>query len=210
MIYLPTKNRPRNIERFITAYHRSGATLPVVLCINEGDKSYNRLELPDNFTVERFPARCVNDIHRFMFQKYPAEEFYAVLADDVIPGSPLWDIKLKAACLPGNLAWGADGLQNERLPTHPFMGGDFVRRMGFICPPRLKHWYADNIWLNFATAWGVGRYLKDVKLWHLHHLNHLSPMDETYASQPDTEEDRKTYEDFMANDFMGIVDGTHP
>lgn len=203
MMYLPTKGRPQNIARFVSAYKRTGSTLPVVLVINDDDVvNYESVKLPDNFRIETVtPPVYMGEIHNIMFTRYPNEPFYGLLADDIVPETLHWDVMLRDACMPDKIAWGFDGIQNDRLPTHPFLGGEFVRKLGYICPHGIKSWFGDNIWKAFADTLRIGRYLPNVRTRHYHFAVGLAEEDATYKSQANHEEDQRVCNNYMQNEF---------
>ncbi len=205
MIIIPTKGRPQNIERFIEAYKKTGAISPVVLLINNDEKNlYGKIKFPENFSIKEFSsensaAECVNQY----FQENLNHDFYGILADDIIPETEGWDLKLKEACGLEKLAWADDGIQGENLPTHPFFGGNLLRKIGFIAPPGIRHCYVDNFWKLVATVLEKGVYLPEIKLTHHHYLKG-APMDQTYTNQPNHEADRLTFVKFLTGEYQEV------
>lgn len=206
MILLPTKGRPLSLKRFATHYELTGCTLPVLLLIDQNDAYQGTYDnVAHNFDDMTVPAGTpIGECFNLAFRQYPDEPFYGITADDVVPETPEWDVKLRDACLPDRVSWGDDGIQGENLPTHPFLGGDLVRRMGYIAPPGVKHWYADNFWKLLATVNGRGSYLPEVKTTHRHPLKGLAETDATYKNQPDHEEDRKAWALFLATGYQDL------
>lgn len=206
MILLPTKGRPLSLKRFVTRYETTGATLPVLLLTDEADRGvYETVGLPAGFSEMTFPAGTpIGECFNRAFAAHPDEPYYGITADDVVPETDGWDVTLRDACLPDRVAWGDDGLQGKDLPTHPFLGGELVRKLGFIAPPGVKHWYADNFWALLANTHGLGTYLPDVKTTHRHHLNGLAEFDATYATQPDHEADRQAWARFLAGEYQEV------
>lgn len=205
MIIIPTKGRPKNIERFIETYKETGAILPVTLLINYDERVlYDKIILPKNFYIKEFSnknsaAECVNQF----FRENLDFDYYGILADDVIPETDNWDIKMKEACGLEKLAWADDGIQGENLPTHPFIGGNLLRKIGFTAPPHVRHCYVDNFWKLVANVLGRGVYLPDIKLTH-HHFLRGAEMDDTYKNQPDHEQDRIAFAQFIASEFQEV------
>ena len=140
MIVLPSKGRPDLLMRFIKAYAVTGAIQPVYLGLDEADASrYDHVVLPENWKRCTSPEGTpLGGIFNMIFSAFPNEEYYAMVADDLLPETPFWDVALKESCLPDKIAWGNDGIQNEKLPTHPFIGGDLVRKMGWWSPPHIQ------------------------------------------------------------------------
>ena len=206
MILLPTKGRPHLLNRFFECCVETGVTEKILLIFDgEEDRAtydgiYNAEELiaPKGTPL----GSCFN----LAYEKYPNEPYYGLVSDDCTPETPKWDVKLKEACLPNLIAWPAEGIHNEKLPGFVFIGGDLVRKMGFICPPTIKHWFTDNLWNAIQLKCGIGVYLPHVMLRHRHFINGLAPEDDTYKNQPDHEADGKAYAAFLKDEFAALVE----
>lgn len=208
MLILPTINRPNNLIRFIDAYNATGGTLPIFVIFDAANAhEYNDVKTPSHWKRCSVPSGFrLGDIFNLVFNQYPNEIFYGMVADDVVPETQGWDIILRDACLSDKIAWGACGQHNEKLPIHPFIGGNLIRRWGFWSAPGVKHWFIDNIWKAFADELNCGAYLPDVKMTHHHCTNGMAPMDLTYSSQPAHMGDRYACERFMREEFVEAVE----
>lgn len=208
MIILPTIYRPENLRRFIRHYKETGASLPVWLVFDESNAyHYVDVDLPSGF------RKCIVDtgtrigeIFNLIFKNHPHEDFYGIIADDVTPETYRWDLLLREACLPDKISWGFDGGHDETLPRHPFIGGDLVRRLGFISCPGVRHWYVDDAWRDIAEALDCGRYLPEVRMKHRHPTTGLAQGDRTYSEQPDPKVDQMIYNRWKAEELPALVD----
>jgi hypothetical protein len=208
MILLPTKGRPHLLSRFFECCKETEVTEPILLIFDGDDRNNYEPAYKMPFPVMEMVVQkgtplggCFNAA----YEKYPNEAYYGLVSDDCTPETPRWDVKLKEAAR-GKIAWPAEGIHNEKLPGFVFICGDIVRKMGFICPPSIKHWFTDNLWNAIQLKMGIGNYLPHVMLRHRHFINGLAPEDDTYKSQPDHDADGKAYAAFLENDFAGLCE----
>ena len=208
MIILPTIYRPDSLKRFVTTYNQTGATLPVWVMLDHSNAwHYKDIELPEHFrTIKVSAGARIGDIFNVVFKHYPNEDFYGIIADDVVPETFRWDILLREACLPDRMAWGLDGGHDETLPRHPFIGGDLVRRLGFLSVPGLKHWYVDNAWRDIALGLQCGEYRPEIRMTHRHFTNGKAQKDRTYIEQPDHRADEITYKIWLEKEFPKLME----
>jgi len=205
-----------------------GGTLPIHVILDSSDvHRYADVELPSHWKRVSVPSGTpLGGIFKRVFEKYPNEAYYGMVspynavdlpflkftqsADDVVPETKGWDFIMAEACQPDKIVWGRDDLQNERLPVHPFIGGDLVRKLGWWAAPGLKHWYVDNVWKHIADALNCGIYLPDVKMIHWHYIIGRAAIDRTYREQPCHEDDERVYKQFMANQFPALIKSLLP
>lgn len=200
IVLLPTKGRPLSLKRFITRYHLTACVTPVLLIFDESDiKSgiYDNIGWhPACFKVMVVPegTRIVKAFNEAFLQN-PDKDFYGIMADDVVAETDEWDKKLANACANDKLSYGDEGIDRtethntKHFPTHPFIGGDLVRKWGFIAPPVLNHFYADNWWYDAAEQ----APMPDVKMTHYHFKNGKAEKDDTYKNRPNSEIDKENY-----------------
>lgn len=217
MFSLPSRGRPHNLRRFVAAYEATGATHPVWVRLDDDDPSltdYDAIALPHNWlkTVgPRHPNRC-NGAVAEMFAVFPDEPVYGLMADDLIPRTQGWDRALIDAAGPDRLAYADDGKWGEKLSTHPVIGGDLARAIGWLVLPTLLHSFVDTV--LFTVAMRVGRlsYLPDVKLEHMHPLaldangKPKAEMDEIYRFHETYVADQREFFRWQGKELRVVVE----
>ena len=201
MIFIPTRGRPWGVKRFIEAYYNTGATDRVVISTDDDDPKmvaeYQALELPFNFSLQvsaRMPY--VHNINS-LFKQYPNESVYGCFADDAVPFTLRWDKRLSDAALEHGVAWPNDMITSEghdKRWGHFFIDGDLLRSVGIFCPPAIHHLYCDQIWMDIADRAGMGIYMEDIIVEHLHFSTGQAPYDATYLDHaPHAPADKEAY-----------------
>ncbi len=208
MIILPTLRRPHLLEQFVRAYKQTEGTLPIHVILDAADAHhYAAVQLPSHWKRVTVPAGTrLGDIYKLVFEAYPSCEFYAMVGDDVVPETMHWDIALKESCLPDKIAWGWDSIQNDKLPTHPFIGGELVRKLGWFAAPPLQQYFVDNVWKHVADALQCGVYLPNVKMRHAHYINGERPRDRTDDEAVGMGDDERVYHQFMREEFGNVIE----
>lgn len=120
----------------------------------------------------------LNQVPKEMLAAY---QVVGLFADDVRMRTPEWD-KLVLSKLEGKsgMVWGRDGIQNERLPTHPFVTSDIFVKLGFIQPPTIHHYYGDQFLRDLLCPIGRGEFIESLFTEHLRPENGKAEDDATY------------------------------
>lgn len=179
---LPTRSRPQNIVRLIDAWTRTSASTPVELCVDFDDpclEQYENMELPSSWRLVMAPRGPLSMIYNDAYQRNQADSWHGFIADDVVPITNGWDIKLIEAAGSNGMAVPAGGHDTDGAP-HFVLGGDLVRSMRWLSLPGLDRIYIDTVWCDVAKDRGVYREVHDVKLEHHHFSNGKALMDPTY------------------------------
>lgn len=163
--------------------------------------TYDNVRIPPEWhllivpAMRGFAAKC-----NFGFKRFPDEPWYAFSGDDGIGRTPGWDTTLAAEAMKGQVAWGND--LNGGNCTQPFIYGDYVRDMGWLCHPKFKHLYVDEIWYRIATRAGVACYRSDVVQENLHFSNGKVPKDKTTWERLERN-DPAAYMELLTNNGLG-------
>lgn len=197
MFILPSRSRPHNIARLVIAWRATNATSPLVLRLDLNDPrlpEYLEIKMPPHWFVRIGSPNFVGPLTNEVFKEWPNSDWYGILGDDVVPLTYEWDRKLSEACGSNAIAYGNDTIHGRNLCTHPVIGGELVREMGFITLPGLKGLYGDTVWMHIGQTRDCLKYLDNVILEHRHWSNGKAPMDASYASHTRYAEDQGVYE----------------
>ena len=182
MWIIPSRSRPRNIRRLIEACERTGASTPVELCIDFDDpfrEQYETMVVPSNWRIIIGHRGQLSVIYNAAYERNRGAQFFGFLADDVVPTTNGWDIKLIEAAGSDGMAVPAGGETTGGCP-HFVLGCGLVRSVGWLSLPGLDRIYIDTVWGDIAKGMGVFREVPDVTLEHRHFSNGKALMDSTY------------------------------
>lgn len=208
---LPTRGRPDKLARFLDGYTTTGAAAPVRMRLDQDDPdldAYLEIILPPSWVRvirPRVPGGA-NAAHAEMLAEHPDLDWYGLLADDVIPRTDGWDKALLEAAGKDKLAYADDGFQGANLATHPVLGGDLVRAIGWICCPAVGHNYADTCLHLIAQKSGRDVYLPHVKLEHMHPLAGKAKEDATHRYAQDFVRDTWAFYKWRGRSLRPIVE----
>lgn len=196
MWILPSRSRPHNLLRLINAWRFTLASTPCELCIDFDDplrEQYETMKTPGwgLFIGQRGPLSA---IYNNAFERHPHEMWYGFIADDVVPITDNWDMKLIEAAGSNGMAVPAGGETTGGCP-HFVIGGDLVRSIGWLSLPGLDRIYIDTVWGDIAKYRDVYREVHDVKLEHFHFSNGKAMMDSTYRKHH-KEQDKIIYDNW--------------
>lgn len=183
MFILCSRGRPAGLARFAAAYRKTEATLPVLVRLDLDDPrlgEYGTTVLPKSWHEWIGPRKPLAEIYNDIFRCFWGKEFYGLLADDLVPATLRWDRQLVEAAASHGVAYGDDGIQGEEIATHPVIGGELVRAVGWLAPPWLKFLWIDTTWTAIGRALGRLRYLPHTSMEHLHYSVGKSEHDQTY------------------------------
>lgn len=180
IICLPSRSRPQRLRLLLENMKATGTTSKVYIRLDDDDPRLQEYgEIPHRFIVgpRVGPAQCLRECFDF----FPHEDCYGMMGDDMAIHTNEWDRKLQTAAGRWNVAYPDDGLKGETLATHPFIGGEFVRAMGFLALPGLYMLFADTVWDFLGRQYGNLIYCPEIYLEHLHWSAGKAVRDETYT-----------------------------
>lgn len=191
-ILLPTRGRPDNYDRFVTAVKATADDWHLYLRLDNDDPqaaAYD--EVIDHYdpriTVVRGERVGFGPSLNELAARADADgmSHVGMFGDDVVPETERWDSWLVDGLNDSlGVVYGNDGLREKHapdLPTHYVTQTEVYRRLGYLAPPTIRHLFLDNV------ARDVGRYLKNfvyvpVKIRHFHPWAEGEHLDDlTYA-----------------------------
>lgn len=202
MWILPSRNRPDRVARMFDKAPPS--TRGIVAVDADQAKLYRGVKLPAGWVVEASQRCQYVAKHNFVFQRYPNEEWYGSLSDDMVPITEGWDVKLIERAGVLGVAY-ADDLFTRRSGAFA-VGGDLVRKLGWIFPPCFVHYYGDTTMELLCRELGLAGMQRDVIVEHRHYANKTKPgkYDETSLARPKLQDERKIWNEWLACEWPGI------
>ena len=197
MWILPSRSRPHNLQRLIDAWVCTGASTPVEICIDIDDPfrpQYESMEIPPEWHVCMATRQGLSGIYNDSYKRHPNAAWFGFIADDVVPITTGWDIKLIEAAGRDGMAVPVGGETTGGCP-HFVLGGNLVRSVGWLSLPGLDRIYIDTVWGDIAKARNVYHETPDVRLEHHHFSNGKALMDSTYKKH------RKTQDKFIYDNW---------
>lgn len=138
------------------------------------------------------------------FACFPNEPWYACWGDDVLCRPAGWDTYLAKSADSDRIAFGDDCINGERTCCLPFIGGDLVRKVGWLAYPKLNHLYCDTVWHAIGQALGVLSYHPEIITEHCHWSTGKQPYDLT-AQERNIAGDREAYAGFLDHELREAV-----
>lgn len=204
-----TRSRINNCKRFIDAWNQTNASTKVYVRLDQDDPdldSIKNLPWPSTFEIHVGPRARIGPAMQEMFEFYPNEPWYGVLADDVIPQTMHWDQLLIEAAGTNSISCANEVHEKRVRICHPCVGGDLVRLVGCFAIPTVKHFGTDTLWESIHHCCGLNNRLDHVILEHAHFNFGQSELDQTYVeSQALRQQDKRAYKAWMNENFDNIL-----
>ena len=200
MIVLPSRGRPHNFRRLVDACLRTKTTDPAVVRLDHDDETlqgYLEVELPDSWKVVVGNRLPLSGIYNEVYSAMSEAKHWIFIADDVVPLTDSWDVKLAEVAGSDGMAVPSGGHDPSGAP-HFVLGGDLVREIGWLSLPGLDRLYIDTVWQKIAEERGVLRRVPDVVLEHRHFSNKKARIDATYLKHRKTQ-DKLIYDNWRQN-----------
>jgi len=185
LVILPTRGRPWSALEAIASVMKHAAkpaTVEIIVCndyddpkqfdliYSDKESPISQLLLPRKSFVEWLNF-CVDDLENF--------DWVTWLGDDVRYLTPGWDDIVRSH--QEFIIYGPDGIQDERIPTHPFIRCEIPRALEWLVPPKLKHYCADLFIQALGNELHSIAYDPALRIEHLHVNNGKRAKDQTHV-----------------------------
>lgn len=180
VICVPSRGRPERLWKFIRSAMATDATCKFYIRVDDDDPCLSAYrERMDGLNVG--PRVSVAEAMQEALRSHPDEDCYALIGDDTILHTRHWDKILNRAAGRWFISYPDDCLAGESQATHPFIGGDFLRAIGFWALPGLSHLYTDTTWDFLGRKYANLIYRPDVLVEHIHWSSGKCDRDTSYA-----------------------------
>lgn len=182
LIVMPSRGRPwRLLEAIASAMGNSKGLCDILVCMDNDDPQRMWVQHP-RVTCWQGPRQSfIQWVNSGVMAFVNDYDIFAWGADDVRFLTPSWDeVVVSHMGRKDGIIYGPDGIQDEKLPTHPFVGCAYPRALGYFINPAQRHYYADN-WFQFlGRGMGTLKYVEDLKVKHDHYCRNNDLVDLTY------------------------------
>jgi hypothetical protein len=184
MWLLASRGRPLNFSRFVDAWIATKSSTPVYVRLDDCDPTielYKKIDVPKEFQVVIGSRAKLRAAMSEVYTKFPNENFYGLLADDLLPITENWDVKMIEAAGLTKISQANDLSPKPKNYCHPCVGGDLVRAAGFFGLPGVTHYCVEVAWKELVQVdKQFGCYLSDVIVENIHPDFEKSVLDTTY------------------------------
>jgi hypothetical protein len=204
-----TRSRPENCQRFIDAWIETNASTLVYVRVDDCDPRLDeivKLPWPKEFTIVVGPREGLRAAMQEMFTNHPSEPWYGLLADDLLPQTPNWDLLLIDRAGSAAISYPNDLGGKPRLPTHPVVGGDLARAIGWFGFPQVHHYFVDTVWRVIGERLGCLYRLSDVIVEHVHPVWNKAETDQVYKeSVRRSTNDRENFNNWVETTVPDLI-----
>jgi hypothetical protein len=208
LVIVPTRGRPDASVEFYKEFLQKSMISDLMFAIDEDDAdSYPRI---DGVLYEVNPRMGMNGTLNYVANKYSDSYKYIVfMGDDHRVRTFGWDLVMAEKIGSLGVAYGNDLIQGQALPTAVMMSSKIIKAIGYMAPPKQKHMYLDNFWLDLGTRLNAIHYLEDVIIEHLHFSVGKSDMDSSYQETNDSaiyNADKVAYDEYLSTQMDIDID----
>lgn len=214
-IIVPTRGRPENIRKVISAWDFTNAwdhaDMIVIADADDpeiqGYRDVIESAAPyhagaDLLLVEMDEWQPMVHKLNLVADVYAQTRGYFALGfagDDHLPQTIGWAQRYLTVLreLGTGMVYGDDGYQGRKLSTEWAVTSDVVRALGRMVPAPVEHMYCDNAMMDLFGAAGALRHLPEIRIEHMHPVAGKAERDEQYDRvnhRDQFSKDRRSYE----------------
>lgn len=219
-ILVPTRGRPENIRKVISAWDFTNAWdhADLVLIVDADDPEiggYHSLQQetdhPD--TGQALFQLAIMDewvpmVHKLnkvadLFAQTKTHWALGFAGDDHLPQTIGWAKRYLDVLreLGTGMVYGDDGYQGRKLSTEWAVTADVVRELGRMVPAPVEHMYCDNSMMDLFGGAKAMRHLPEIRIEHMHPYAGKAETDAQYDRvnhRDQFKKDRRAYESWLA------------
>lgn len=182
MFILSSMGRPEKCREVAQSY---AWDVPVILALWANDptlRDYMAIQWPEGWSVEVVGCRYNGPTYNEILRRHPDEKCYGFLADDAFLEVPGMLAMLEEAAGDWNIAYANDKHHRDQIATMPCLGGELVRAVGYLGPPKLNHWAIDTAWTHLGRELEILRFFEQLTYDHRHPMFGKVERDATYSA----------------------------
>lgn len=192
-VLCPSRGRPEFARDLLESIRATAATIGVqlVLRLDEDDPAlerYAELVAGSDVTTIVGPRVVLSECWNEAAER-AVWDVLMLCGDDIRFRTPHWDDRVMSVIwsVPDKivLVHGRDGIQDDRVATHPFMHRRWMETVGYFVPPYFASDYNDMWLTEVADAIGRRQYLADLYTEHLHPVAGKYHLDQTHLERLD-------------------------
>jgi len=146
--------------------------------------AYQAIDLPPGARLVVWDVwrPCVHKLEVAVEQEVGSYFALGFMGDDHVPRTVGWAQRWVQVLqeMRTGIVYGADGYQDETLPTAWAMTTDIVRALGRMVPAKVEHLFCDTALVALGKEADCIRYLPDTMIEHMHYIVGKSTWDEQY------------------------------
>lgn len=185
LVVIPTRKRGVLVRRNILISIENSRNSKFLLSVDDDDDSDYSWAQANEIDILRGRNSNMNQaLNRAANMNANSFDFITFMGDDHVARTREWDLKLIDSIkgMSFGIAYGDDLIAGGNLPTAALISSAFIRTLGYMAPPILRHMYIDDFWLTIGSKTGSLRFNSDVVIEHMHHSVGKANLDSTYKS----------------------------
>ena len=214
-IIVPTRGRPENIRKVISAWDFTNAWdhADLILVVDADDPEFTGyMDLKVGRAIIRVEPDWMPMVHKLNAAAASVANAYPYFAlgfagDDHRPQTIGWAKRYLDVLreLGTGMVYGDDGYQGRKLSTEWAVTSDVVRELGRMVPADVEHMYCDNSMMDLFGGAGALKHLPDIRIEHMHPIVGKAETDDQYQRvnhRDQFKKDRRAYEDWRHGDVF--------